>query len=67
MESNLSLRQGYVRANIAQLVGGACEETITCRVRGRIVTSNAGSESFKSVLKIQIKFSSLFCKEDWMQ
>lgn len=40
-----------VRANIAQLVGGAGEETILARVGEGIVTSIGSSESHKSVLQ----------------
>jgi uncharacterized protein YqfA (UPF0365 family) len=48
-----------VRANIAQLVGGAGEETILARVGEGIVTSIGSSENHKSVLENPDKISKL--------
>jgi len=48
-----------VRANIAQLVGGAGEETILARVGEGIVTSIGSAEAHKSVLENPDKISKL--------
>ncbi|MCS7005035.1 MAG: flotillin-like protein FloA [Cytophagales bacterium] len=48
-----------VRANIAQLVGGAGEETILARVGEGIVTSIGSSQSHKDVLENPDKISKL--------
>ncbi len=52
-----------VRANIKQLVGGACEETILARVGEGIVSSIGSSESHKSVLENPDSISKLVLKK----
>ena len=50
---------GTVRANIAQLVGGAGEDTILARVGEGIVTSIGSADTHKSVLENPDKISKL--------
>jgi len=55
-----------VRANIAQLVGGAGEETILARVGEGIVTSIGSSLSHKEVLENPVRYRNWFYKKVWM-
>ena len=52
-----------VRTNIAQLVGGATEETIIARVGEGIVTAIGGSETHLQVLESPHKISRSFWKK----
>lgn len=52
-----------VRANIRQLVGGACEDTILARVGEGIVSSIGSSESHKQVLENPDSISKLVLKK----
>ena len=52
-----------VRANIRQLVGGACEDTVLARVGEGIVSSIGSSESHKQVLENPDSISKLVLKK----